>query len=59
MKLRMSISKRQKIYLFLFFVIGFLTIETFLWKELLINKIESVHSEYIVNNISDYNKRSG
>jgi len=57
MKLRMSISKRQKIYLFLFFVIGFLTIETFLWKELLINKIESVHSEYIVNNISDYNKK--
>lgn len=54
---RISISKRQKTILFLFFMIGLLLLGIFLGKGLLINKIESAHSEYIVNNIDNYSER--
>jgi hypothetical protein len=56
MRLNMSISKGQKLFLFLFFAISIIIIGFIQYQEVLIKTIERVHSEFIIANINDYQK---
>lgn len=56
MRFKMSINKGQKFLLFLF-LISILIMGFLYYQEVFIKTIESVHSEYIIANLKDYQKR--
>lgn len=57
MRLKMSITKGQKLILFLFFMMSLILVGFLQYKEVLIQSVEKVHSAFIVASIDDYKNK--